>query len=41
VEKFFLGLRKDIKDQTVGITNEISKSTCNSYLPILEKTQKS
>ena len=41
VEKIFLGLRKNIKDQTVGITNEISKSTCNSYLPILEKTQKS
>lgn len=41
VEKFFLGLRNDIKDQTVGITNQVSKSTCKSYLPILEKTQKS
>ena len=41
VENFFLGLRNDIKDQTVGITNQVSKSTCKSYLPILEKTQKS
>ena len=40
VEKFFLGLRNDIKDQTVGITNQVSKSTCKSYLPILEETQK-
>ena len=41
VENFFLDLRNNIKNQTVGITNQVSKSTCNSYLPILKKTQKS
>lgn len=41
VENFFINTRNTIKDQTVWITNEISKSTCKSYLPILEKTQKS
>ena len=41
VENFFINTRNNIKDQTVWITNEISKSTCNSYLPILEKIQKS
>ena len=41
VENFFLDLRNNIKNQTVGITNQVSKSTCNFYLPILKKTQKS
>ena len=41
VENFFIGLRNDIKDQTVWITNQVSKSTCNQYIKILQKTQKS
>jgi hypothetical protein len=41
MEEFFLGLRNDIKQQTVGITNQVSKSTCKTYLPLLQKTQKS
>jgi hypothetical protein len=41
VENFFENTRNTIKDQTIWITNEISKSTCKSYLPILQKTQKS
>ena len=41
VEKFFTNIRNTIEDQTVGITNEVSKSTCNHYIKILQKTQKS
>ena len=41
VESFFSGLRNDIKEQTVGITNQVSKTTCKTYLPLLQKTQKS
>ena len=41
VEKFFTNIRTTIEDQTVGITNEVSKSTCNHYIKILQKTQKS
>ena len=41
VENFFINIRNSIEDQTVGITNEVSKSTCNHYIKILQKTQKS
>ena len=41
VENFFVNARNTIKDETVGITNKISKSTCNQYIKILQKTQKS
>ena len=41
VEKFFTNIRNSIEDQTVGITNQVSKSTCNHYIKILQKTQKS
>lgn len=41
VEKFFINLRATIENETVGITNEVSKSTCNYYIQILQKTQKS
>ena len=40
VESFFVNIRSSIEDQTVGITNQVSKSTCNHYIKILEKTQK-
>ena len=40
VESFFINIRNNIENQTVGITNQVSKSTCKSYLPILQKTQK-
>ena len=40
VENFFMNIRTTIEDQTVGITNEVSKSTCNHYIKILQKTQK-
>ena len=41
VENFFINARNTIKDQTVWITNQVSKSTCKSYLPLLQKTQES
>jgi len=41
VESFFVNLRNNIEDQTVGITDQVSKSTCNHYIKILQKTQKS
>ena len=41
VESFFSGLRKTIQTQTLDIQNQVSKSTCKTYLPLLQKTQKS
>lgn len=41
VENFFTNIRNSIEDQTVGIKNQVSKSTCNHYIKILQKTQKS
>ncbi len=41
VEWFFRSIRNSIEDQTVGITNQVSKSTCKQYIKILQKTQKS
>jgi hypothetical protein len=41
VEWFFTNIRNSIEDQTVGIKNQVSISTCKSYLPLLQKTQKS
>ena len=41
IESFFMGIRNTIEDQTVGIKNQVSKSTCNHYIKILQKTQKS
>ena len=41
LESFFMGIRNTIEDQTVGIKNQVSKSTCNHYIKILQKTQKS
>ena len=41
IENFFMNIRNSIEDQTVGIKNQVSKTTCKSYLPLLEKSQKS
>jgi hypothetical protein len=41
VEKFFTNIKNSIEDQTVGIKNQVSRSTCNHYIKILQKTQKS
>lgn len=41
VEWFFRSIKNSIEDQTVGIKNQVSISTCKSYLPLLQKTQKS
>lgn len=41
VENFFINARNSIEKETIWIKNQISKSTCESYLPILQKTQKS
>ena len=41
VEWFFTNIRNTIEDQTVWITNQVSKSTCKQYIKILQKTQKS
>ena len=41
VENFFSGLRNTIQTQTLDIQNQVSKSTCKTYLPLLQKTQKS
>ena len=40
VERFFTKVRTTIEDQTVWITNQVSKTTCNQYIKILQKTQK-
>jgi hypothetical protein len=32
VENFFNKVRTTIKDETVGITNQVSKATCNQYI---------
>lgn len=40
IEKFFVNIRNTIEGQTVGIKNQVSKSTCNHYIKILQKTQK-
>jgi hypothetical protein len=40
VESFFTSIRASIEWQTVWITNQVSKSTCNHYIKVLEKTQK-
>jgi hypothetical protein len=39
VESFFMNIRNSIENQTVGITNQVSRSTCNHYIKILEKAQ--
>jgi len=41
VEWFFTNIRNTIENQTVWITNQVSKSTCKQYIKILQKTQKS
>lgn len=41
VENFFNKVRTTIKDETVGITNQVSKATCNQYIWFFQKTQKS
>ena len=41
IEKFFVNIRNTIEGQTVGIKNQVSKSTCNHYINILQRTQKS
>ena len=41
IEKFFVNIRNTIEGQTVGIKNQVSKSTCKHYIKILQKTQKS
>ena len=41
VETFFVNVRTNIENQTIGITNQVSKTTCNQYIKILQKTQKS
>lgn len=41
VEGFFTNIRNKIENQTVDIKNQVSKSTCNQYIKILQKTQRS
>ena len=41
VENFFVNIRNTIEDQMVWIKNQVSKSTCNHYIKVLQKTQKS
>ena len=41
IESFFVNIRNTIEGQTVGIKNQVSKSTCNHYINILQRTQKS
>lgn len=41
VEWFFTNIRNTIENQTVWITNQVSKSTCKQYIKILQKIQKS
>jgi len=41
LEWFFTNIRTSIEDQTVGIKNQVSKSTCNHYIKILQRIQKS
>ena len=41
IEDFFTNARNTIKDEAVWIKNQVSKSTCNQYIKVLQKTQKS
>ena len=43
VEKFFLGIRNSFESETLtlDIKNQVSKATCNRYIWVLQKTQKS
>ena len=41
VENFFNWLRNTIQTETLDIQNQVSKTTCNRYLSVLQKTQKS
>ena len=41
VEKFFTNIRNSIETETLGVKNQVSKSTCNHYIKVLQKAQKS
>lgn len=41
VEQFFTNIRNSIGTQTIDVKNKVSKSTCNHYLKMLQKIQKS
>ena len=41
VEQFFISIRDSIETQTVGVKNQVSKSACERYIKLLQKTQKS
>ena len=41
VEAFFMNLRNSIEWETLDVKNQVSKATCNQYIWILQRTQKS
>lgn len=41
VENFFMKVRNSIKTETIDIQNQVSKSACQHYISVLQKTQKS
>lgn len=41
IENFFTNIRNSIQTETLDIKNQVSKSTCNYYISILQKIQKS
>ena len=41
IETFFVNLRDSIKTNTLNVKNQVSKTTCEYYIGVLQKTQKS
>lgn len=41
LESFFMNIRNSIQTETLDIKTKASKATCNRYLSVLQKTQKS
>ena len=41
VENFFIKTRTSIQTKTIDVQNQISKATCERYISLLQKTQKS
>ena len=41
LESFFMNIRNSIETETLGVKNQVSKSTCNHYIKLLQKAQKS
>ena len=41
IENFFINMRDSIKTNTLNVKNQVSKTTCEYYIGVLQKTQKS